>query len=434
MMELSLSQRQTTNLAMTTELRQAISLLQFSSMELTAYIQEQALENPLIELKEKTPEVDHEPVYQQRSYHSGASPLDFATREKDIREDLWEQASLLDLPDVERLLMQYLIWNLDDNGYLPIPVSEIADEFGLPRGQVAGVIETLQYLDPIGVGTGNLSDYLTFQLRQLQEDNILAEQIAANHLELLAEKKWRMLAEQLNAPLSEVHQAVEVIQQLKPKPFAGIAKSPAEYMRPDITVKKHQGEYKIVLHDSYLPSIHVNTNYRTLINKNDQTAKYVKDNYQKALWLINSVEQRQATMMKIAEVLVEKQAGFFEEGFTAIRPLTLKEVAEAIGVHESTVSRAKANKVIQTPQGCFELSIFFTSKLSSESGNDTSSARVKALLKSLIETEDKRKPISDQKISDHFKTKEGITVSRRTVAKYREELQIPASSKRKRLS
>ncbi|MFG6119906.1 RNA polymerase factor sigma-54 [Thalassobacillus sp. B23F22_16] len=434
MMELSLSQRQTTNLAMTTELRQAISLLQFSSMELTAFIQEQALENPLIELKEKSPDVDHEPGNYPKSYQPNVSPLDFATKEKDIREDLWDQARLLELSEIDRLLMQYLIWNIDDNGYLPIPEKEIAEEFGLPESQVVTVLESLQQLEPAGVGTKNLSDYLVFQLRQRLEQDSLAEQMVVQHLNLLAEKKWRQLAEELDANLTEIREAAEIIQQLKPKPLAGIAKTPAEYVRPDISVKKHQGRYKIILHDSYLPSIQVNTNYRSLITQNDQTAKYVKDHYQKAIWLMNSIEQRQATMMKIAEVLVDKQAEFFEKGFTAIQPLTLKEVAEAIGVHESTVSRAKANKVIQTPQGCFELSIFFTSKLSSESGSDTSSTKVKALLKQLIEKEDKNKPISDQKISDYFKTKEGITVSRRTVAKYREELRIPASSKRKQLS
>lgn len=439
-MELGLYQKQTMNLVMTTELRQAIALLQYSTIELSKFIQEQATENPLIELEEKSLTIrfedKYEPAY-RKSYRNNdneesVSPLDFiASNDRGMCEDLLEQAGWLEISDQERKILQYLILNLDDNGYLTLPISEAAEQLSIAESEIENGIGFLQQLEPVGVGARNLKECLLLQAKEYYPDDKLLTIIINDYLDMLANKKWQEISRRLHISLEEIKQVYDCIQTLDPKPCSNFSNASTRYLYPDITIEKINGVYTISMNDNYLPNIHVNQQYMNLLNKENDASKYIKDNYQKYIWLTKSIEQRRSTILKITEVIVDKQREFLENGFAALQPMTLKDVADEIGMHESTVSRATNNKVIRTPNGSYEMRRLFTSKLGKNDGSNASSAKVKLLLKEYIESEDKRKPHSDQKIAEYFKKQNGITISRRTVAKYREELHILSSSKRK---
>jgi len=440
-MQLGLFQKQTMNLVMTTELRQAIALLQYSSMELSEFIQEEAMENPLIELEEKPPEISVEEKYEPnfsrsiRSNHDeDVSPLDFIPNEdKSLWEDLLEQVQFLPIKEQDRIILNYLVLNLDDNGYLTISNEEVATMLSTNEETVEHCVEILQGLEPIGIGARDLKECLLLQAQAYYPDDTNIELIIRDYLDLLANKKWQEIARTLNITLKDVKKIAEQIQKLNPKPCARMNNATASYLYPDITIEEDNGNYVVSLNDNYIPKIHLNQEYMPLLKGNNETSKYVNQNYKKYMWLINSIEQRRNTILKIAKVIVKKQRDFLKNGFASLQAMTLKEVAVEIEMHESTVSRATSNKVIRTPAGSFEMSRLFTSSLGKSDGSNASSAKVKILLKEVIDKEDKKKPYSDQKIADYFKKENGITISRRTVAKYREELNILSSAKRKEI-
>lgn len=436
-MELGLFQQQTLKPFMTQELRQAISILQYSRQELTQYIREQALENPLIELSE--------PTYDSCAVSKGAStsrgnqdynPFDFIKDERNgLREDLLQQAHYLklDAPTAKRLA--YMILILDDNGYLPAGVtSEIAEDLRLPEGEVERVLSLLQKLDPPGVGARDLRECLLLQIERLATDSGLIHEMVSSHLHLLAKKRWAELASVLSVSIDEIHEAATWIQTtLRPRPGSIFDTEKPRFVVPDLTVKKTEGRYKIIIHDSFLPTIRVNREYDPYLAKKtgDEASLYVHEKYKQVTWLIKSIEQRRLTLLNVTEIIIRKQRGFLDYGFRSLKPMTLREVADEAGVHESTVSRAIRNKNMQTPFGVCEMRSFFTSKLRAKNGDDTSSASVKTLIKEIVDDEDGQRPFSDQKITAHLKSVHGISVSRRTIAKYREQLHIPASSQRK---
>lgn len=440
-MQLGLFQKQTMNLVMTTELRQAIALLQYSSMELAEFLQEEAMENPLIELEEKSPDIRIEDKFEPnfsrpiRSNHDAdVSPLDFIPSEdKGLWEDLLEQVQFLPIKEQERAILNYLVLNLDENGYLTISTTEVAGILSTDVEMVEHCVETLQDLEPIGIGARDLRECLLLQAQAYYPEDTYVEQVIKDHLDLLANKKWQDIARTLNITLKDVKKIAERIQTLHPKPCARMNNTPANYLHPDITIEKDNGKYIVSLNDHYIPKIHLNQDYMPLLKGKNDTSKYVNQNYKKYMWLINSIEQRRNTILKIAKVIVKKQRDFLENGFSSLQAMTLKDVADEIDMHESTVSRATSNKVIRTPAGSFELSRLFTSSLGKSDGSNASSTKVKILLKEFINKEDKRKPYSDQKIADYFKKESGITISRRTIAKYREELNILSSAKRKEI-
>ncbi|MFA1818809.1 RNA polymerase factor sigma-54 [Virgibacillus oceani] len=431
-MELVLQQKQKLNLVMTMELRQAIAILQYSTVELYDYLQHQELENPLIELTENE-DVHFEkgsiPIKNMGG--SGKNPIDFLPDKKtNEREMLLEQVTWLDISHKEKALLHYLIFTLDENGYLPSPEEEISSELGLELESVRTGIETLQKLEPVGVGARNLAECLYLQVKTYYPDDEVTELIIKSHLEQLANKKWQEISKSLNIELAEVKRAFETIRLLNPKPCQ-LEQKAIEYVTPDIIVEEHAGDLAFYLNDKYLPKVEFNRSYNTLIDGKNELNKYVKDKYKSYQMLMSSLEQRRSTILKVTEAIINKQERFFTEGFSGLNPLTLKEIADEIDMHESTVSRSTMNKFIQTPRGTFELRIFFTSKLNTNNGENASQTKVKLLLEEHIKNENKYKPHSDQKIADYFKTKKGITISRRTVAKYREELNILSSSKRK---
>ncbi|WP_100010189.1 RNA polymerase factor sigma-54 [Lentibacillus sediminis] len=434
-MELVLQQKQKLNLVMTTELRQAITLLQYSTMDLYNFLQEQALENPFIEL------IEREDPYSNIGKSNRGMSVDNAVKdsmdwiknkEMGEREKLIEQVKWIDLKKEEKAILHYLILNLDKNGYLPLTVTEIAADLDIDEEKIKSGINHLQQLEPIGIGARDLSECLLLQLNYYYPEESLTEKIIKGHLENLANRKWKAIAKTLDATLVEVKSAYEIIRSLDPKPCR-LDPKPTEYVNPDVVIEEKDDRLEVYLNDSYVPQIRFDRSCVKMASNKDTVHKYMEDKYKNFRMLISSIEQRRETILKITRAVIDRQRAFFSKGFSGLQPLTLKEIADEIGMHESTVSRATMNKRIQTPKGTFDFRIFFTSKLETAGGAPASQATVKLLLEDYVKNENKSKPYSDQKIADYFKTKKGIVISRRTVSKYREELNIPSSSRRKEI-
>lgn len=432
-MELVLQQRQELNLSMTMELRQAIELLQYTTYELDQYIRQQELENPLIELKEneQTSRFEERISPQSGSYSASAEMPAEAIRSNDqnMRDDLFNLAKFTYPDEENQKLLQCLIYNLDENGYLP----NDACAFEFNEEEIEKGIHLLQQLGPLGIGARSLQEYLLLQIQYSHPDHALAMELVKNHLGLIADRKWKDIARKLKITMSKVKELHDFILSLNPRPCSIISDFSTEYITPDIIVELKEGQLTFFLNDGYLPSIQLNQEYASHIGEKNGASRYLKNQHKKFQWLLSSIEQRRNTIIKIVTVLLDKQKSFFEKGLSFLQPLTLREVADEIDMHESTVSRATLNKSIQTPHGTFDMRDLFTSKLDMANGDSISQTKVKSLLKAYITSEDKFKPYSDQKIAEYFNTVQGISISRRTISKYREELHIPPSSKRKEI-
>ena len=417
---------------MTVELRQAIELLQYSTYELYEYLKEQELENPLIQLEEQTKDdfYKERPGKNQKSSSAANSPLDYVKSDNiGMRNKLIEQSKFLFEDPFDQQLVRFILYNIDDNGYLQLPKDDLVfDEVEITRG-----IHLLQQLGPIGIGARSLQECLLLQITYEYPTQVYAETLIKNHLELLANRRWDEIASIMNLPLDKVKEITDFIKTLNPRPCSSLADFSAQYLYPDIIVEYNEEEIYFYLNDSYLPTIRFTNHYASSPTAKDETTKYINEKLANYQWLISSIQQRRQTITKIMQVIIQKQESFFKEGFVALKPLILKEVADEIGMHESTVSRATMNKVVQTPKGSFDLKIFFTSKLDNANGDDISQMKMKALLQDLVDQENKQKPLSDQKIADYFQTEKSITISRRTINKYREELNIPTSRMRKEI-
>lgn len=434
-MRIALEQKQMLKMVMTKELRQAIELLQFSTYDLLQFIRRQAEENPLIELVEKDVVPHH---YENRRYHSNEEDFDPITiasnKERSLYEHLQEQMMSFQLTEEEQKLVNYLILNIDAKGYLTIEDEEVAEQMNVTVKEVKKARDIITQLEPVGVGARDLRECLLLQAKKNYPDDRLLIKVIDQYLVPLANKQWEKISENLNISLQKVKTIYQTIQTFNPKPAASFSVEANNYVEPDIVIEAHpeKDTFFISLNDRYLPEIKFNNIYSQYV-KDSEIEKFVKDCYHKYQWLRNSIEQRRETILKIMKVIVNKQHDFLKEGFRSLQPLTLREVAEEIGMHESTVSRATANKVVQTPLGVFELRKLFSTKLATSSGEETSKTKVKLLIKQIIDEEDKYRPLSDQKIADILNKEKGIIISRRTVAKYRDELKIPASSRRKKI-
>ncbi len=430
-MELVLQQTQKLNLVMTVELRQAIALLQYSTADLYDYLVEQEADNPLIELNENDSKISNDRM--RRSGSDLKNPIDFAAnKESSEREKLLEQVKWLDIEEDEQIILQYLVLNLDENGYMRLEEEEILSQTGANQELLERGINLLQKLEPIGVGARNLSECLVLQLRNDYPEEKITEKIILDHLDKLANKKWQEIAKALEISLSDVQAAFDLIRTLHPRP-CNLNSKVVEYLNPDVIIEENEGNFDVYLNDSYLPEVRFNPQYTNILNMKGDQGKYIQDKYRSCKMLINSLEQRRNTILKVTQAIISKQCDFFNKGLSALKPLTLKDIADEIDMHESTVSRATADKIIQTPMGTFDIRVFFTSKLKSENGNSESQTKVKLMMEEFIRNENKYQPYSDQKIAEYFKTKKGITISRRTVAKYRNQLNILPSSKRKEI-
>ncbi len=422
-------------MTMTTELRQAIELLQLSTYELMQFIRKQAEENPLIELVDNV----YDPPANKMRSQNRESTTDFTqllvSEERTLSAFLMEQLLDYELSEQERVIVEFLINNLDENGYLKISNEEICKRLNVSGEKVVEAVKVLQQLEPAGIGAKNLTDCLLLQAKRDYPDHSILSQVIKSFLTPLADKKWDQIAKHFNISIQDVKELFDLIKCLDPKPAASFTTEKIEYVTPDIFIhkEKDQNGFTVALNDYYLPKITYNHSYSLELSKTSQLTDYVKRYFKKYEWLQKSIEQRRETIVKIMKVVIERQHAYLTNGSpSSLQALTLKEVAKEIGMHESTVSRATANKIVQTPIGTFELRRLFSTKLSTLSGETFSQSKVKALLKAMIDEEDKRKPLSDQKLSEQMKEK-GIIVSRRTIAKYREELNILSSTKRKEI-
>lgn len=460
---------QTQKLIMTPELRQAITVLQLSSLELAKYIEQQLQENPLLELRdddaekaaelvdkgkpEKAGEEKKEYDLDWELYFQDSSDLGFTRQERrweqteysyenflsqapTLSEHLLSQLFLSNCTNREQSIAEYLIGNLDDKGYIRVSPEEVSARLKVSESEVVGVLNLIQSFDPPGVGARNLEECLMIQFNSLGIENKIVKKLIENHLEDLAKGKISRIAHELGATVQDVQKAADMLKTLDPKPGRNFANpNDNRYIIPDIVLEKVEGEYVILVNDVITPRITINSTYRSVLSKDKscdmQTRRFVESKLNAAVWLIRSIEQRRLTLYKVADCLVEMQRGFLDNGIKHLKPLNLKNVAERVGLHESTVSRATSNKYIQTPQGVFEMKHFFSTGLNNVAGSTTSSECIKKMLQEIIAGEDCRIPLTDQKISETFKEK-GIKISRRTVAKYRDELNIPAIGKRKR--
>ncbi|OEF99693.1 RNA polymerase sigma-54 factor [Vulcanibacillus modesticaldus] len=440
-MNYGLFQQQTQKLFMTKELRQAITLLQYPTIELTEFLYEEIVNNPVFEIDDK--ELARYEYFYRNQYKSRSikysSEEDFNIWEKisvheiSLEEHLLEQARFLSLRKKDYEILKFLIGSLDESGYLKVPLDEVGKRFQISVADVNRVLRILQSLEPKGIGARDLKESLLLQLKAIDPIDYQAIEIVEHHLSDLAERKFTKIAKKLQITTQEVQLLFDFIRTLSPKPAMGFNGGELpRYIIPDVILEFVDDEFVVIVNDAMLPRLKINPYYRQyLLNnpKGDQTSKYIIEKFHSAEWLIKSIEQRRNTLYKVTNAIIKHQVSFFKNH--SLKPLKLREIADEIGMHESTVSRAVNQKYLQTPLGIFELKYFFSTGLSTSDGDVTSSENVKKLLQEIIDNEDKRKPLSDQKIANLL-NKKGINISRRTIAKYRDELGILSSSARKR--
>ena len=469
-------------LILTPSLQQAIKLLPMSTLELADLLNQEMVENPLLE---EVPTEELQPADQQAQNEK--ADADKPSTEK---SDQWDDADyeyffgdylddgyksrapseVKELPPIENTLSSaaslsdHLIWqlslqaeneqlrdlgekvreigqaiigNLDDDGYLVASVEEIAAMGEWPVSDVERVLQHVQTFDPIGVCARDLQECLWLQIKQLGLEGTPTERIVTEHLRLLQNHQVPEIARRMAMPIEDLKEHIEIIRNLDPKPGSRYNPQQSQYVIPDVYVVKVEDQYVAMLNEEGLPQLRISPTYRRLLDKNvagtpenNETRAYVKDKFRSALWLIKSVDQRQKTIQKVANSIINFQREFLDHGIEYLRPLVLRDVANDIGMHESTVSRVVNNKYMHTPQGVFELKYFFHSGISSSYGDSVSSVTIKQRIRKIIENEDPRKPLSDSKIVSILQ-KEGLMLARRTIAKYREELKIPTSNQRK---
>jgi RNA polymerase sigma-54 factor len=465
-MKPSLQFRLSQHLTLTPQLQQSIRLLQLSTVELNQEIDRILMENPALE-REDTEAGEHEAAA-PLPISSTSAPTEPAPAETDwsadiaanwrgspdeeedgdrsfatpatptLRDHLLTQLSLTNLDERDRAFVMVLIDALDEDGYLTQPLEEIAAL--LPAEAEAGMEELtialrhLQHFEPAGVGARSPGECLCLQLRALPDDAVrrLAVEIAEKHLDLLASRDYTRLKHLTGATDDALRAAQRLIQSLNPRPGAAFAKVEARYVIPDVIVKKSRNVWRASLNPDAMPRLRINRLYAELAAGARACGSGISSQLQEARWLIKNVQQRFDTILRVSQAIVDRQRHFLEHGEVAMRPLVLREIAQALGLHESTISRVTTQKFMATPRGTFELKYFFGSHVATEAGGAASSTAIRALIKQLVSAEDAKAPLSDARISQIL-GEQGIVVARRTIAKYRESLQIPPVNQRKSL-
>lgn len=483
MAKMSLNLKQTQSLMMTPQLQQAIKLLTLTHLEMTNVIAKEMVENPMLE--ESNSEASSKEVASEQAQSEERRADDFSgpeliegakdnfdwdkyidgynstsstpyTKENfskddapnyenmvskgdNLQEHLEWQLRMDNLTDEEWKLARSVIHNLNDEGYLDENLEELIADCSLEREDALEVLKMIQHLDPVGCAASSLQECLLIQAQALEDSVPLVELILTHHLDNLMKKDHSAIAKDLGVELEQIKQAEYVIHTFHPKPGRLISPEDTQYVVPDIYVKNIGGELTIQLNNDGVPGLKVSKLYQDLIKKgvaakDDETSEYVQDKLRAAMWLIKSIENRQKTIEKVAHAIVKYQPEFFKKGVAYIKPMILKDIANEIGMHESTVSRVTTNKFMHTPIGTFELKFFFNAGIGGKNGGiDIAGESLKLKIKELISKEDTKKPLSDQKIADIL-SKSDIKVARRTVAKYREGMNILPSSKRKNAS
>lgn len=423
------------------EMVQAVSVLQMTAWELKEYIQEVMLENPVIELDETGEKQEYSDTerklkwledgdYQDKVYYRQEMEerSEFAADdEPDLREYLLEQLIYMDVDTKTRSILRYMIQSLDEHGYFPESEEETAHILSISLNEVQTARKILCTMEPLGIGAGNLQECLLIQL-QKKEHNLLACEIVKNYMDEFGKNQLSKIAKELGKDLKEVAEACEQIRQLNPRPAGYFPARPYKnYIVPDVVIVKLKDYFEILVNDYDSPEIHISPLYRQIMEQESEkeTGKYIKEKIRQAEWLKNCVEQRNHTLLRLTEEILRRQMEFFQGGRKYLVPMTQKEAAEEMGVHPSTVSRAVNGKYLQCTWGMYPLSFFFSS------GIEKSTEYIKECLKSIIDTEDKKKPYSDRILSEKLREK-GIEISRRTVAKYRDSMHISEALGRKR--
>jgi len=492
-MKQSLQLRLGQHLTMTPQLQQAIRLLQLSTLDLQAEIQEALESNPLLEVNEESASEGEPGSAAETDFDAGETasvdaqdslmdlqssdmpdelPVDSnwddvyesvlpvstavsAPADNDrgfenqsgagesLQEHLFWQMRMTPFSATDMIIAEAIIDSINDDGYLSTTLTDIlsgldmaeADEVGLEELEV--VLHQVQNFDPVGVGARDLRECLLLQLKHYdasQQDVADAMILVRDYIELLGGRDYNQLMRKMKLSREALQAAIEVVQSVNPRPGGLIASAPAEYIVPDVTVKKENGKWRVELNFESVPRLKVNTHYAGMIRRADSSADntYMRNQLQEARWFIKSLTSRNETLLKVASAIVERQRGFLEHGEEAMKALVLNDIATELEMHESTISRVTTRKYMHTPRGIFELKYFFSSHVSTAAGGSCSSTAIRALIKKLIAAENQVKPLSDSKIGKILEG-EGINVARRTVAKYREAMSIPPSNERKRL-
>jgi RNA polymerase sigma-54 factor len=470
-------------LVITPQLQQAIRLLQLTRLELVDLISQEMKENPLLEEveegreyaeveesltekgegeapaeAEKTREVKGEgeggdefdwenylenynlsTVYRQSAPDGEEKPSfeNFLTKRTTLIDHLSWQLQLSYFTEEEHKVGAYILGNLDEDGYLKVSLEDICSEMHFPQEKVEEVLRRIQQFDPVGVAARDLKECLLIQLEQLSVRDSIAEKIVLEHLALLKNRNHPVIARRLGVTLDRVNQAAYLISKLDPKPGRAFGGDVIQEIIPDVYVYKVEGDYVIYLNDEDLPRLKVNAYYRNILTDThfimEGDKKYIQEKLRSALWLIRSIHQRQRTIYKVTKSIVKFQREFLDKGIQFLKPLVLRDVAEDIQMHESTISRVTHNKYVHTPQGIYELKFFFNTGITSTQGETLASESVKNLLREIIAKEDPRKPYSDEKLVQILKEM-NIHIARRTISKYREMMKILSSNERRKIS
>ncbi|MGD8642694.1 MAG: RNA polymerase factor sigma-54 [Chromatiales bacterium] len=485
------------SLTMTPQLQQAIRLLQLSTLELQTQIQETLESNPMLEMSEgdaeneqetgetgangvdesearsdseseslsaeETPtsnerddipeelpvDTDWNEIYDVPTPYSGGRELDdrdpFENQSgagETLQEHLLWQINLMSMTETDRAIALALIDAINDDGYLTEDIETIrsgfAEEDEVEQDEVEATLHLIQSLDPPGSGSRNLAECLSIQLNLLPGTTpwlAEAKLLVADFLDALGSRDYKQIMRRMKLDETELQQVISLIQGLNPRPGALISPAPSQYVIPDVFVRKRSGVWHVELNPEVAPRLRVNAMYAGLVRRADNSADntYMKDQLQEARWFIKSLQSRNETLLKVASAIVEHQRGFLEYGDEAMKPLVLRDIAEQLEMHESTISRVTTQKYMHTPRGVFEFKYFFSSHVSTADGGECSATAIRAMIRKLIAEEDFAKPLSDSKIASTLMER-GIHVARRTVAKYREAMAIPPSNERKRLA
>jgi RNA polymerase sigma-54 factor len=492
-LEIKQSLKLSQQLVMTPQLQQAIKLLQLNRMELAEVVNQELMENPVLEELAETPEGEnqppadsqaenHDPEAEQRrdeesfikpapkeeqlvagkddfnwesyveEFNSSSSSApsmrevndelpsfeNVLTKTTSLEDHLTWQLSMVAVTDRERKLGELIIGNLSDDGYLNASLDELSREAEIDPEDGEEVLKIVQNFDPVGVASRNLQECLAIQAKFMNPRQPLVERIIEHHLGDLERKNYQAVAKAVGMPLDKVIEATKLILEFEPKPGRSFHTSDTQYITPDIYVYKVGDEFVIVLNEDGLPKLRISPYYKNILasaqqDQNKGTKEYVQDKLRSAVWLIRSIHNRQKTIYKVTEAIVRRQRDFFEKGVQLLKPMILKDVANDIGMHESTISRVTTNKFVHTPVGIFELKYFFNSSISAADGSDAlASEAVKEKIRQMVVKEDARNPLSDQKIVELLRG-DNIDIARRTVAKYRDMLGILSSGKRKKI-
>ena len=453
-MEQRLSTNITQRLTLNAKQQQAIRILQLSAQELRSAIEKEYLENPVLEMEDESVSEDGEILHAYRTEGLSHTEATFDAEEwkqgydtqapdrggepvapmaLSLEEELLEQASFAFREEREYEIAVFLIGSIDESGYLTVSVEEVARILKAPLPLVEKVLRGIQCFEPSGIGARSLVECLRIQAQRKGIYEGLLAAMIEQHLDEVAENRFKQIAKKENCTPEDVQLAADCLRMLHPKPGSAYGGRASGYLVPDVRIQKENGEYVVLLQDHHIPRLHISDVYRSAAREGDaETKDYIRKRLDSAAWLIRSIEQRKQTILRVVEEIVRQQREFLDKGEKYLRPMTMRDIAETLGVHESTVSRAVSNKYVELPTGIFPLRKFFTAHIAQNSSDeDASSAKVKESLRELLQAEDSRHPLSDQKLAELLKN-QGMQVSRRTVMKYREQMGYASSVKRKR--